>query len=175
MPTINFKMEHQQHSNWCWAAVAVSVDRFFNSASTWCQCRIASRMAKREKLNVKNCGTCQETKRAPRTCNQPWYLDKALKIVGRMKAEPKIRALSFVETERKIRAGQPVCVMIRWGKGPDAHYVVISGCETAKSGNRWVDVEDSFAGSSTWLYDEFRANYQYSEGHWCATFPLERR
>jgi len=174
MPTVDFKMEHQEHSEWCWAAVAASVDRFFDPASTWCQCRIASKMAKLAKLKVKNCGTCEKPKPVPRACNQPWYLDKALKIVGKLKGEPKTKGLNFPETEKKLRAGQPVCARIVWGAGPDAHFVVISGCETASSGNRWVDVEDSFAGSSTWLYDEFRVNYQYSQGHWSDTYPLGR-
>jgi hypothetical protein len=172
MPTINFSMERQQHSNWCWAAVSVSVDRFFNAASAWCQCRIVSRMAKIEKLRVKSCGTCEKTTGLPRTCNQPWYLDRALKIVGRLKAKPKTRPLSFEQTEKKIRADRPVCARIQWGPGPDAHFVVISGCETSPAGNRWVDVEDPFAGSSTWLYDEFLVNYRYSQGQWLDTFPI---
>jgi hypothetical protein len=172
MPTISFNMESQEHSDWCWAAVAVSVERFFAPGSTWCQCRMASRMAKREGLNVKNCGTCESRKRAPRTCNRTWYLDKALKLVGRLKAKPKPRPLTFAQTERKIKAGRPVCARIQWGGAPGGHFVVISGCETASSGNRWVDIEDPFAGSSTWLYDEFRSNYMYSQGQWSDTYPI---
>lgn len=172
MPAIKFNMEPQQHSEWCWAAVAVSVERFFAPRSTWCQCRMASRMAKITGLRVKDCGTCQKTKRVPRTCNRAWYLEKALKLVRRLKGQPKVGHLTFAQTERKIKAGRPVCVRVQFGADPTGHFVVISGCETASSGNRWVDVEDSFAGSSTWLYDEFRTNYQYSQGRWSATFPI---
>ena len=172
MAAIKFNMEPQEHSEWCWAAVAVSVERFFAPDSKWCQARMVSRMAKAAKLRVKNCGTCEGAKNLPRACNRAWYLDKALKLAGRLKGKPKPRHLSFAETERKIKAGRPVCARIQWGTDPNGHFVVISGCETASSGNRWVDVEDSFAGSSTWLYDEFRTNYEYSQGRWSDTYPV---
>ena len=172
MPTINFHMEPQEHLNWCWAAVAVSVDRFFDRGSKWCQCRMASRMAKIRRLKVKNCATCGKPKPVPETCNRPWFLDQALQLAGRLKGKPKKTRLSFSQIQRKIEAGQPVCVRVQWGRGPDAHFVVISGCEVSSSGERWVDVEDSVAGSSTWLFDEFRSNYQYSQGNWDVTYPV---
>jgi hypothetical protein len=173
MPTINFAMEHQQHSNWCWAAVAVSVDHFFSKRSTWCQCRVASRMAKLEKITVTNCGDCKHTKKISQKCNVPWYLDKALRIVRRLNGKPKPLPLSFAALEKKLKAGRPVCVRVRWGRGPAAHFVVVSGCETGPGGHHWVDVDDPFAGSSTWLYDEFRDDYQYAKGHWSATYPVK--
>lgn len=171
MPILDFEMELQQHNNWCWAAVAVSVDRFFNRNSTWCQCRVASRMAKMEKLKVKNCGTCRKPKRAPEACNRPWFLDRALNIVERLKGKPKPRPLTFEQIERRIKAGRPVCVRIQWGGGQGGHFVVISGCVGNSSG-RWVDVEDPHAGSSTWRYDEFLVNYQYSRGRWAETYAV---
>jgi hypothetical protein len=172
MPILDFNIELQQHNNWCWAAVAVSVDRYFDRKSTWCQCRVASKMAKMEKLKVKNCGTCQKPKHAPKACNRPWSLDKALKIVDRLKGKPPLRPLTFEQTERRIKAGRPVCVRIQWGGGQGGHFVVISGYATGKSGSRWVDVEDPHAGSSTWRYDEFRENYQYAQGHWVETYAV---
>lgn len=172
MPTIDFDMQSQQHSNWCWAAVSVSIDRYFDPRSKWCQCRIASRMAKIRKLKVKNCGTCRKPKGVPKDCNRTWDLDRALTIVNRLKGRPRFKALSFKQIERRIRAGLPVCVRILWGQGPDAHFVVITGRVRGRSGE-WVDVEDPHSGSSTWRYDEFRSNYQYYQGRWVATFPIK--
>ena len=171
MPKIDFNLEKQQHNNWCWAAVASSVDRYFNPKSTWCQCRMAGKMAKAAKLKVKNCGGCQRSKRAPEECNQPWYLDKALEFVGRLKGTPKPTPLSFAQIHKTIQAGRPVCVRVQWGNG-GAHFVVISGCVVGSSGQRWVDVEDPHTGSSTWLYEEFKSNYQYLEGCWDETYPV---
>ncbi len=172
MPSINFNMQQQEHSEWCWAAVTASVDQFFNPESTWCQCRLANRMAKAVKLKVKACGTCQKPKGVPEKCNHPWVLDRPLKIVGRLKGNLKLKPLSFAQIEKKIKAGRPVCARVQWGPGPDGHFVVISGCDTAKSGNRYVDVEDPLNGSSTWLFDEFLVNYQYAQGTWDVTYPV---
>jgi len=173
MPNIGFNMEKQEHNNWCWAAVAVSVDRHFAPDSTWCQRRLASKMAKKEKLKVKSCGTCQNRKPTPRTCNRPWYLDKALELVDRLRGKPKPAPLSFAQIEKKIKAGFPVCLRVLWGEG-GAHFIVVSGYVKTKSGAQWVDVEDPHAGSSTWLYDEFLSNYQYSQGRWVETYPVKK-
>lgn len=172
MPRIDFNMQKQQHSDWCWAAVATSVDHYFDPGSAWCQCRLASKMAKIQKLKVRTCGSCKIRKPTPEACNCPWYLDKALKIVHRLKGKPKLSDLSFSQISKKIKAGRPVCVQILWGKGPAAHFLVISGCTKGRKGERWLDIEDPDAGSSTWLYEEFRSNYQYYQGKWCATFSV---
>lgn len=175
MPRITFDMETQQHSEWCWAAVTVSVDHYFNNKSTWCQCRLVTHVAKLKKglnLNVKNCGTCQKPDPVPEKCNKTFYLDKALRTVRRLKGKARDAPLSFHQVDKEIKARRPVCAEITWGKGPDAHAVVISGCVRAKSGRRYVDVEDPLSGSSTWLLEEFLTNYQYANGRWTATFPV---
>src|SRR4051795_10347923 len=38
---VDFEMQHQCHSSWCWAAVAASVAGFYNESSTFTQCQIA--------------------------------------------------------------------------------------------------------------------------------------
>ena len=35
MASIAFTMQTQLADNWCWSAVSVSVDVFYNAASTW--------------------------------------------------------------------------------------------------------------------------------------------
>ena len=170
MPTLNFQIEEQQHNNWCWAAVAVSVSHYFSAKSEWCQCRLVSRIAKRRNLKVAGCGTCQKTKGVPEKCNFPWYLDEALRIVRRVRGK-LTGPLSFSAIKKRIKEQLPIPVRITWGAG-GAHFVVLSGCETSSAGNKWVDVEDPFVGSSTWLYEEFKSNYQYSQGRWTATFPV---
>jgi hypothetical protein len=172
MVTIDFKMQRQQHSNWCWAAVAVSVARYFDPDSTWCQCRVASRMAKQANLKVAGCGTCRSPSGVPKKCNRPWFLGKALRIVKRSRGKHKDGSLSFGKIRELIKAGRPVCARILWGEGPEAHFVVVSGCFTTKTGERWLDVEDPDSGSSTWLDEEFRKNYHYAQGKWVRTYPV---
>jgi hypothetical protein len=36
------QMQYQLMSNWCWIAVATSISRFYNPASTWTQCSLAT-------------------------------------------------------------------------------------------------------------------------------------
>jgi hypothetical protein len=170
MPSIDFEIQKQQHSDWCWAAVAASVDHYFDANSAWCQCRLASKMAKIEKLKVATCGNCETRKPMQAACNCPWFLQSALKIVHRLKGKPKPTNLKFSQILKKIKAGRPVCVEILWGKGPTAHYIVISGCAIGPKGERWVDIEDPYYGSSTWLFEEFRSNYEYAQGKWITTF-----
>lgn len=37
-----FNMEAQLKTNWCWAATAKSVSRFYSRLTPWTQCKIAS-------------------------------------------------------------------------------------------------------------------------------------
>ena len=39
--TVSLTIQRQEMSEWCWAAVSVSVDRFFRPDSTHTQCEIA--------------------------------------------------------------------------------------------------------------------------------------
>jgi len=174
MASIDFTMQKQEHSDWCWSAVASSVDQYFNKRSKWCQRRLASKMAKIEKLKVRTCGNCKSRKPTHQACNQPWYLQRALKIVHRLKGNPKQGPLSFSKIQKILKKSRPICVMIQWGQGPIMHFVVISGCAKSDSGDKWVDIEDPDSGRSTWLYKEFRSNYQYDQGHWIYTFLVKQ-
>lgn len=173
MPNISFPMEKQKAVNWCWAAVAVGVNRYFAPNSHWRQCGIAEVVLSQAKgqdkppLPVRAC--C--TKPIPRRCNQPWYLEDALKQVGRLKGWPKARCLSFKEIQRKIGARRPVCVRIQWREpGNPGHFVVISGYHITRARVRQVDVEDPATGSgSTVNYVTFKSNYRGS-GRWTHTY-----
>jgi hypothetical protein len=173
MPTVSLAMQRQEHSDWCWAAVAVSVSRHFWRDSPWCQCKLAREMTKREKPGERRCCAHPFTKPIAKVCNQAWYLERALKIVGRLAAPPKARGLTYRQIDKEIRAGRPVCLRVQWGDEPIGHFVVITGCKQSSRGNQWLYIEDSFHGSSTWLYSEFRRNYQYSLGHWSHTYPIK--
>jgi len=38
---LDFSMQQQDQTNWCWAAVAASVVRYYHADTQWTQCRIA--------------------------------------------------------------------------------------------------------------------------------------
>ena len=81
----------------------------------------------------------------------------------RLRGKPIQGPLSFSKIQKILKKRRPICVMVQWGEGTIMHFVVISGCAKSSSGDKWVDIEDPDSGRSTWLYKEFRSNYQYYE------------
>jgi hypothetical protein len=173
LPKLFFRPQRQLQSEWCWAAVAASISKHYNPDSEWCQCKLATRLTRRTKTGDKDCCGHPYTRDIAHTCNQPQYLEKALRLVGRLAAPPRKGPLTFGGIQKDILAGRPVCVRIAWPGTPIGHFILIYGCRKSKSGNQWLYVEDSLYGSSTWLYSEFCRNYQYAEGRWSYTYPVK--
>ena len=162
MPRLSLKLQRQLQSEWCWAAITASISSHYDPESPWCQCKLAARLTKGDQ----DC--CSD----PHACNRPQYLEKALRIVGRLAAPPTAGPLTFARIQKEILAGRPICVRIGWPGSAIGHFTLIYGCTKSKSGNQWLYVEDPLYGSSTWLYSEFRRNYQYSGGRWSHTYPI---
>jgi hypothetical protein len=150
-------MQTQQEDQWCWAAIAASVDTYFSPFASSPQCRIAAA--------VLNSGsdTCND----PQKYNNPAKLQVALKAIGRYRAT-HIGPLSFEDLQAEIDAGRPVCVRIAWSGG-GAHFVVLSGYHVSTTGVRTVDVADPLYPDSTRLFDQFPSAY-HGGGEWTATF-----
>lgn len=70
---LNFSVQHQQQTNWCLAANSSNVNAFFNSGSSWTQCKIVN-----AKMGRNDC--CKNG--SINDCSKLWYLDKALTRVG---------------------------------------------------------------------------------------------
>ncbi|HEX8456083.1 MAG TPA: hypothetical protein VF656_02080 [Pyrinomonadaceae bacterium] len=62
--TLPFVMQTQKREEWCWAAVSVSVAKFYNSQSPWRQCQLVN-----NQLGLANC--CPSG--GPAECDQPWF------------------------------------------------------------------------------------------------------
>lgn len=160
MASLAFPMQHQEANNWCWCAVSVSVDFFYNAASPWQQCLMAQ-------IAPGAAGCCANP--VPQPCDQPWYLEKALQTVNRLKGQPINGTLSFPRIQTILAAGAPVCCRIVWYTG-GAHFVVISGCQQ-QGAQQTLSVEDPFFGSSTQVdYNTFCTGYHYGQGYWSDTY-----
>jgi hypothetical protein len=152
-------MQEQQEDQWCWAAVSVSVDRYFTkNQSPWTQCRIAS-----DQLG----GSCCQNPDSE-TCDQPWFLEKALGKMNRMPDGPRTGQLSFVEVCQQLAKGRPVCVRIAW-RGNGAHFVAITGQMVTSSGVEMLVVADPFWGTSMVSYDSFVSDY-LGAGQWTTSY-----
>jgi hypothetical protein len=156
-------MQQQVEDAWCWAAVAVSVDHYFNTASTWTQCKLAKNLVG----NGKDC--CAD----PSACNGPAKLQVALETIGRLVGQPILGQLPFEQLQTTIASGFPVCVRIGWAEG-GAHFVVIDGCGRSPANEALVHVQDPSYGESTTTFSDF-ANSYLDHGKWTATFLLKEK
>ena len=151
------RIQHQLQKYWCWAACSSSTSVFFDGSSSWTQCRIAN-----EELNQSAC--CDDGDSDP--CNQPWYVDRALRRTGNLAGRSKGRA-TWEDVKGEIEAGRPVCARIGW-QGGGGHFVLVTGYYEAE-GERGLDVEDPWTGSASLELDEFSDRYQ-TTGNWTHTY-----
>ena len=163
MPSVPFRMQNQEMDNWCWAAVSVSVDRFFAPRSTLRQCRMAQKILKLKRCTGRNC---------TEACDQPWYLDKALRRVGRLRGHPLGR-LKFAQVQQEIDNGVPVCVRIGW-RGGGGHFVVITGYSVSGRSNiERLQIKDPLYADAIVNYKSFVSSYR-GAGRWTDTFLIGR-
>ena len=151
-----FSIEQQQETEWCWNAVATSVEHYFDPTSQLTQ----------EELAVKELGSAADL---------PLYLQDALEGIGKLSANPQ-GFLSFAQIQQQLAANLPVCVHIAWAEG-GSHYVVISGYAVSSAGKPQVYVSDPLLPDSSvvvWDYDAFLFAYTpnnavHAEGAWVDT------
>lgn len=151
--SLNFTVEHQRQTQWCWAAVTSSVAAYYRR-SNWPQCRVVT-------VGLGQAACCASGSSAE--CNKPWYLDKALDLVGSLGAFTSL-PLPLQEVRSEIDAGRPIGVRIGWGGG-GGHFVAIGGY----SGQDVVDVHDPWFGHSSVDLMTFRARYQ-GNGRWTHSY-----
>jgi hypothetical protein len=153
-----FPMEHQLETDWCWNAVAVSVEHYFDAQSQLTQPDFA----------VRALGVPLEE------ANQPFFLSTALENIGKLHANPP-GFLSFAAIQEQLHANLPVCVHIAWNEG-GSHFVVITGYQFSPAGDPQVLVSDPILKDSNvvvWDYDSFvlaySPSYTNAEGIWVET------
>lgn len=153
-----FDCERQTQSQWCWAAVAVSVARYYSSRTGWSQCALV-----RAELHRATC--CEDGA----ACDQPWYLDRALARVGHSDGGIAAGALSFAEITAEVDAREPIGVRIGWRSG-GGHFIVIEGYSRADG---LVEVEDPIEGHAQMTYEALVGDYG-GAGAWTHTYRTRR-
>jgi hypothetical protein len=156
-----FKIEQQFKSHWCWAAVALSIDRYFTPTSGWSQCDIASHILPPAALDRPGYPCCDRPNESPgrQPCNLDASLGDSLNTIGR--SFTKAASLSFDQVRNEILKGLPVCVTVKWASG-DKHAVVISGYRKANSGLELVTVRDPLHGTSVVQFKALMEVYRLS-------------
>jgi Papain-like cysteine protease AvrRpt2 len=153
---LKFQMQHQQQTNWCWAAVSTSVALYYDASSTWTQCTVANGELGRTDC----CGSAAST-----SCNVYGYLNTALSRVGHLDHMDG-SAAAFQSVDVEIDPGRPVGIRVAWAGG-GAHFLAIIGY--LEDVENYVAVDDPIYGKSDLTYDTLRTNYQGS-GTWTHTY-----
>ncbi len=153
---LGLALEPQSLGNWCWAAIASSIGRYYGTGD-WSQADVARALLG---------GPGTDTERNP-TASWDEYarLDAALGAVGCFSHWSPGRP-TFERVQVEIQAGRPVCVHIDW-RAPGSHYVVITGYFGR---TREIYVDDSRHGRSIQPYDRFPSDYHARGGVWIGTF-----
>jgi Peptidase_C39 like family len=170
--TVSLSMERQKMPEWCWAAVSVSVDRFFRPGSVHTQCELAGSV-----LTLPCCSSPTPSG----ACNAPHELNPVLGRLHLLAADPILKPLTFGHVQKEIDAGRPVCVLIKWldKKGQVSnrgHFIAISGYRVTPAHAQFVSLADPFFGPSEIDYTQFcspAGGYRSGHGVWFATFLVE--
>jgi hypothetical protein len=143
---LHLSEQHQQQTEWCWSATTVSITSFHDPGSTWTQCSLVN-----QAFGQSTC--CQDGSSS--ACNQPWYPDKALTIVGHLASSAGGKP-SFQTIEDTICAGNPVSIAIYWNGG-GGHNPAVDGYDDKNQPT--IDIQDPWYGPSTQDFDTFPASY----------------
>lgn len=162
---LDLLVERQELRRWCWAAICVSLGRFYGTGK-WTQAQAASAL-----LGFDCTAHAADSKLRAR-CDVSARLDDALALVG-CHSHCSPGRPTFDRVAAEIVLGRPVCVQIEWRHG-GSHYVVLAGYHGQ---GRELYVHDPLHGPSTHPFDGFPRSYQGTGGAWRATFwtcgPLE--
>ena len=153
---LGFTMQHQQQTQWCWAAVSVSVNLYYHPASGQTQCAVAN-----TGMGQTTCCVDGSTVQ----CNQPWFLDQALQIVGNLNAVTGGKA-ALTAVKAEINQCHPLCLRIGWNGG-GGHFVAIYGYS-----RKLINVGDPWYGNSVVAYASFPNTYQ-GGGSWTDSYTTK--
>lgn len=159
---INFAMQHQEQTMWCWDATSVSVAAFYDPATAWTQCSLAN-----AELSRKDCCVAAG---AVSPCNQGRWPDTALQRIGHWNTRLD-SALTTAQLGAEMAKSAPVAVNIAW-QGGGGHIAALRG-RSLSNGVEHVSVADPWYGDSDVTYDTFRNRYQGS-GTWNVSYKTQR-
>ncbi|GAB2664978.1 papain-like cysteine protease family protein [Nocardia goodfellowii] len=159
---LDFAMQHQEQTMWCWDAATVSTEAYYNPASTWTQGKMANAELGRN--------DCVVGAGAVSPCNQGRWPDTALTRIGRLNARLN-NALTSAQLGAELAKSAPVIVNIAW-QGGGGHIAALRG-RSVSGGVDYVSVADPWYGDSDVTYDVFRNRYQ-GNGTWNVSYKTKR-
>jgi hypothetical protein len=147
----NYVTYFQRRSFWCWAAVAMSIARFYRPDSAVTQCWIANTTLGRSDCCFDGVGSC----------NVQAALSDALRAVGHYAGQQEA---DEAEVCRQIDRNRPVGIFIRWSP-EDGHFASICGYGETPLGLEFV-VADPRYGNRAVLASELLGRRYRGAGVW---------
>jgi hypothetical protein len=124
---LEFIMQDQLHSNWCWAAVTASVAHYYKHRAKPTQCMIVNQEFERD-----DC--CNASGKSPSvTCDVPHVLGAPLYRISCAENLGFEGQMALEDIKREIDRQRPICARVLWttddGKrgASGAHFVAIGG------------------------------------------------
>lgn len=154
---LNFTMQHQLQTEWCWAATSVSVSAYYDPQTGWTQCT----MVNAEKELTICCENGSSTE-----CNQPNVLDAPLSRADVLDHKQQ-GSVGYDMIRQEIDAGRPLAWRIRWNGG-GGHFAVIEGYQGF--GDEWVAVDDPWFGAIDLPVSTLTGGMYQGTGSWSHTY-----
>jgi hypothetical protein len=152
--SIGLRMQYQETGEWCWIAVATSINHFYHPASTWTQCQIMTIVGQTINKFPPDTSACPSadvlaanpglaailadpySKSAEFVLDNPAYridpeyiksggVSDPLKVAGNW-ASDQPGSLGLDQIASEVNAGRPVVAAITWFSG-GSHFVAIAG------------------------------------------------
>jgi len=154
---LNYVTYFQRRTQWCWAAVAMSVARCYEPGNNVTQCVIASRA-------LQSSGCCFEGA-AANACNVQTTLSTALAAVdhygGYEAADPDV-------ARQELDRNRPVGIFIRWS-AEFGHFAALCGYSLSSSGAEFI-VADPRYGDRPVLEEELLRGRYRGAGRWTHSY-----
>jgi hypothetical protein len=167
-----FDMQDQKESEWCWSAVAVSMNNYLDPnqpgvPDTWSQQSLATDVLALEMQwsPPVDCGGDPNP-----MCDHPARLDTALTVTENLRAGGARfnRYLDFASIKSWLDVELPIGARIAWPAG-GAHFVAFSGYQEFADGEQLVMVQDPLYKSGFHDYRYLLGQYIYG-GSWQDTY-----
>jgi Papain-like cysteine protease AvrRpt2 len=134
---LTFSIEHQDQDQWCWAAVTISICRFYKDQRWQHQCNLVNEILS-SILGGVDC--CEDG--ASDNCNISFSLSDVLNTTGHL-VQLVQGVVSFEDLNQEIEVRQrPLAIRIVFSDFITRHFIVVVGCMQTPDGKQWVKVAD---------------------------------
>lgn len=170
MRILQFAIELQECSEWCWAAVTAAVCKCYGDPAPAKQCEVANLVLQ---LSTDNCTDCNCEHDPSAACNQPQNLASVLSLLNHDRGNPPdgLAILQFDDVKSDIDDGHPVVVEITLDDpAASGHAIAIYGYTDDgivsiadpmhPDDTISVSFDDFVAGNQTGLHGKWKAAYR---------------